>query len=82
MVINVPPAGGPEFGEIDVMVGVETGGAHLVIPIAHEYKLKLATDALTQVKFGGPAPSKACEPILDNVSGSVSEVIPIEPKNA
>jgi hypothetical protein len=84
MLSNVPPAVGPDSGEIDVMVGVETGGAHLVIPTAHEfkYKLKLARDALTQLKFGGPAPSNACEPILVNVSGSVSEVIPIEPRNA
>jgi hypothetical protein len=65
----------------DVMVGVEIR-THLVTPVAHVYLLKLACDALTQVKLGGPAPSKACEPILDNVFGSVSEVIPLEPKNA
>jgi hypothetical protein len=33
IVIDVPPAVGPEFGETDVMVGA--GVVHLVIPTAH-----------------------------------------------
>ena len=73
IVTNVPPVVGPEFGETDVMVGVEIG-IHLVIPAAHDgYKAKVVSDALTQLKVVELTASKAPVPIVVSASLSVSE---------
>ena len=72
IVTNVPPVVGPEFGETDVMVGVEIG-THLVIPAFHGYKAKVVSDALTQLKVVELTASKARVAIVVSASLSVSE---------